>query len=165
MLCTWYESQHKFWDIWDLERACRAWLKSRLHAKVELLESSELSSLSLGCRLGIGCRERVKGFGGGIPSFLEGRLKPGLWVAFSSAIWQYRLVGLLPRQERGIASRRRLALLCCCTLPTGPTIECERKFEIYILDLIFLKTTFLVVVSYIDVGPRGPGAKQNRCFI
>jgi len=69
-----------------MSRAHGGRLKGLLHAEVILLESSDLSSLSLGCRPGIGCRERVKVFRGGFPSSLEGRLKPGLGLAFSSVI-------------------------------------------------------------------------------
>ena len=44
-------------------------------------------------------------------------------------------------------------------------IEYERRLEIYIFGLAFLKVTFLVVCWFVlDVGPRWLGAKQKRCF-
>jgi hypothetical protein len=54
-----------------MSHARGARLKGRLHAEVRLLESSILSPLSLGCRLGIGCREWVKGLGAFFRILLE----------------------------------------------------------------------------------------------
>jgi len=69
-----------------VSRARGARLKGRLHAEVRLLELSVLSSLSLGYRPGIGCRERVKGLEAVTESFLVGQLKPGLSLALELAV-------------------------------------------------------------------------------
>ena len=54
-------------------------------AEVRLLELYVLSSLSLGYRPGIGCRERVKDLGVVTESFLVGQLKPGISLALELA--------------------------------------------------------------------------------
>jgi len=114
--------QDRYWAV-----PAGARLKGRLHAEFRLFETSALSSLSLGFRQTIDCRERVRD-GGGFEIFLGGRLKPGLWLAISSVNWQHRDVCLLLRQEKGLASLGERALLCC-TLRTGPAIEYVRKLE------------------------------------
>ena len=40
----------------------------------------------------------------------------------------------------------------CCALPTGPTIEYERKVEICIFGLVFLKSTFFGSRFIVDIG-------------
>jgi len=61
-----------------LSRARGAQLKGRSYAEVLHRELCVLSSLSLGYRPAIGCREWVKGLGAVTESLPKGQLKPEL---------------------------------------------------------------------------------------
>ena len=66
--------------VGQLSCAHRAQLKGHSYAEVLHRELCVLSSLSLGYRPAIGCREWMKGLGAVTESLPKGQLKPGLAV-------------------------------------------------------------------------------------
>jgi hypothetical protein len=65
------------------------------------------------------------------------------------------MTGRRASQPRGFCSA------VCCALPIGPAVDYECKFELYIFGLVFLKKTFLVVVSHSTLAP---GGRENVLF-